>query len=186
MEQVPTRIDKRPPVQEYKIKKIDELALTSDTLSPQIFGIDRNLLIGLTLIGVSMGFSLYLFKEVKKIRDDVMFIKSQEPDSELIDKVEENSEAVKAIELKLDQLITALESRERRYSQPQPVQSHSPVQSQPQPPPVQSQTQPPQNVQTPQINEQEYQQYLSKMTPPVMGGSIAGQTVISDPGIIRI
>jgi hypothetical protein len=222
MEQIPkTNIDQRTivtdprilekrVVQEHRPKKYsDELAVSDPH---QFFGIDRNLIITLAVVGISLGLSMYLFREIKKIRDDVRTLKSQEPDSELIEKVEENSESVKAIETKLDQLITALGTQQRRYQQMQQPQMQ------------QSQMQQPQmQQQPPQVNEQEYQnqQILNQMAQqqmaqqqmaqqqmeqqqmelqqqqqqqmnkslqvPVMGGRISGSSItMDDPGIINI
>jgi hypothetical protein len=108
-------VEKRSAQESSRSKRSEEL-VTSDH---QFFGIDRNLAITVAVVGVSLCLSLYLFKEVKKLRDDVRTIKSQEPDEELAQQVEENRESVKAIETKLDQLITALGARERRFQQMQ-------------------------------------------------------------------
>jgi TolA-binding protein len=85
--------------------------------SPKIFGIDRNLAIIMGLLGVSVGFSMYMFRQMTLMKEDIRSIKMEEPDSDLMDKVEENSEAVKSIELKLQQLIVALNERDKRMQQ---------------------------------------------------------------------
>lgn len=160
---VDPRIAEKRVVQEHRSKKSDELV----TVDNQLFGLDKNLLITFAVVGVSLMFSMYLFREVKKLRDDVRDIKAQEPDQELADKVEENSEAVKAIETKLDQLINALGARERRMQQmaqqlqqipQQGQQMGQQVTQQMMPPPQQAQqmTQP-QMMQPPPVMEQEYQ-----------------------------
>ena len=84
----------------------------------QIMGIDRNiLLMGLILV-ISLGVSFYLFRELQTIKGEIInIIKNESPDEELIEKVELNSEAVKAIENKLDQLITALTARDRAMNE---------------------------------------------------------------------
>ncbi len=137
-------------------KRPDDLTLIEHQ---QVFGIDKNLIITVAVVGVSLCFSLYLFRELKKLKDDVRTIKTQEPDTELAEKVEENSEAVKAIETKLDQLITAISTRERKYQQmmmmQQPQQPQQMMAQQPQ----QMMAQHPQQMmqQPPQVTEQEYQ-----------------------------
>lgn len=104
-------------IPEKRAKRPDELVLTnSEQSQSQLFGLDKNLIIILVVTGVSLCASFYLFKEVKKLRDDVRILKAQEIDQDLIEKVEENSESVKAIELKMDQLITALSARERKMA----------------------------------------------------------------------
>lgn len=201
MEQTSNRvnIDNRAIIPEKKIiersRKSDDLV----TIDNQLFGIDKNLLITIAAVGVSLCFSMYLFKEIKKIREDVRYIKSQEPDTELIDKVEENSEAVKAIEIKLDQLITALGNRERRMQQiaqqTLKVQHDQQIQ----------QEQHLSNIQLPEdkeeqerehyqekenYNQEHYNQehYEQSHTIPVMGGRLGGTAVITldDPDVIKI
>jgi flagellar biosynthesis GTPase FlhF len=119
LSQIPAVTEKR--IQEHRPKRSDELVLTDPQ---QFFGMDKNLIITLALTGLSMGLSIYLFREVKKIRDDVRVLKTQDVESieKLEEKVDENGEAVKAIEIKLDQLITALTARETRYQQQQQQQ----------------------------------------------------------------
>jgi len=143
--------EKRPMPSQERPRRSDELV----AVDTQFFGFDRNFLITFACVGLSICISLYLFKEMKKMRDDIRIIKSQEPDTELTDKVEENSEAVKAIEVKLDQLITALSSRERRFQQQQQQQQQQPQAMQQSQPQVMQQPQ--QMMQPPQVTENEYQ-----------------------------
>jgi hypothetical protein len=201
---VDPRVGEKKTIQEHRPKKSEDL-VTSD--SHQIFGLDKNLLLTFAVVGVSLMFSMYLFREVKKLRDDVRTIKAQEPDQDILDKVEENSEAVKAIENKLDQLITALGARERRMQQmaqqiqqTQPVPQQQTITPQQQQIMMQQQQAQQQMMQPPQVTEQEYQnqqimqqqqieaqqmnQQMNQQV-PVMNGRLAGSAG-DDPGIIRI
>lgn len=205
MEQTSNRvnIDNRAIIPEKKIiersRKSDDLV----TIDNQLFGIDKNLLITIAAVGVSLCFSMYLFKEIKKIREDVRYIKSQEPDTELIDKVEENSEAVKAIEIKLDQLITALGNRERRMQQiaqqTPKVQHDQQIQQEQHLSNIQlsedkeererererEHYQEKENYNQEHYNQEHYEQ---SHTIPVMGGRLGGTAVITldDPDVIKI
>jgi hypothetical protein len=164
----------------------DELVSPQDSL---IMGVDKNIVIMASITVISIGLSLYLFKEFKKIRDDVRILKGQGPDDELIEKVEQNSESVKAIEMKLDQLILALGARERSRAQQAQAQAQQLQQAQQAHAQVQAQQQ-----QLPQLREQEYQnqQMLQQLQQnqeeeiiqvPVMGGRIKN---LEDPGIIKV
>jgi len=154
----PQTVVERPP--EHRKKSPDDLIVQDSSM---IFGVDRNIVIMVAIAGISIGLSLYLFREIKKIKEEVKLVKTQGPDDDLIDKVEQNSEAVKAIETKLDQLIMALGARERAMRSQQPQQSQMSQQSQPQQSqPQQMMQQPPQSqpqqmMQPPPVREQEYQ-----------------------------
>ena len=169
----------------------------------QIMGIDKNLLIMAAILSLSVGISFYLFKEIKKVKEDFRTLKSGEADDDLIEKVEQNSESVKAIENKLDQLISALSARDRAMNEARkqamtsqmPVQmapqQQMPVQMQmaPQQMPVQMQMAPQQQMpvqmqQQQMQHQEEYQnqnQNQRENEIPVMGGRLGGS---ANPDII--
>lgn len=176
------RIMEKRVVQDHRPKRSDELVVADNH---QFFGLDKNLLITFAVVGVSLMFSMYLFREVKKIRDEVRTIKAQEPDQELAEKVEENSEAVKAIETKLDQLITALGARERRMQQmAQQLQPQQGMMQQQQPP-QQMMMQQPQQVQQQmmmqqpqQVQQQHPQPMMMQQPPPVTEQEYQNQQIM--------
>ena len=79
----------------------------------RIFGLDKNIIIMVTVAGLSLGISMYLLRELKKVKETVKSSMTQQLDDDIIEKVEQNSESLKAMEIKFDQLILALSSRER-------------------------------------------------------------------------
>lgn len=112
-----------------------------------IADIDKNMVAFVAVAGVSIGLSFYLFKELKKLRDEVKTVKTQEIPDNLLEQVELNSQSVRSIELKLDQLLLSLsqrsqKSREFRESRPKAVEQsiEQPVEQQVEksvtPPPV--------------------------------------------------
>jgi DNA repair exonuclease SbcCD ATPase subunit len=110
-----------------------------------IADIDKNMVVFVAVAGVSIGLSFYLFKELKKLREEVKTSKSREIPDNLIEQVELNSQSVRSIELKLDQLLLSLsqrsqKSREYRESRPkaveQPVEQVEQVEKSVTPPPV--------------------------------------------------
>ncbi len=177
----------------------DELASSRSEIysshEGQIFGMDKTMLMTFAALGLSMAVSMYLFREFRKLKDEVRVIKSQDPDSDLFDKVEENSESVKAIEIKLDQLILAISNRERKFQQAQMAvnsqqQVHQQVHQQ-----QAHQQQAQQMQQTGQQAEYEYYEEEEEeeedetnmqQTAPVMGGRIAGTGVVDNSGVITI
>ncbi len=203
---IDTRMVERPTENRKKIS--DELSLSDPS---QMFGIDRNLLIMGAIASISIGLCMYLFSELKKVKEDVKLIKTQEPDDDINERVEQNTESVKAIEIKLDQLIMALNAREREREQRRPQmapQQMPPQQMPPQQmaPPMnqeqlqqqQQQQQQLQQLQQQQLQQQQLQQQqqqqlqqqqqqLQPIQIPVMGGRLQGSAVpVDDPGIIRI
>jgi len=126
------------------------------------FSIDKNVIMMITVAGVSFGLFYYLFRELKKIKEDVRLIKSFDND-DLLDKVEQNSESVRAVEIKLDQLIMAINvSRKSQQQQLQQSQQQS------------------QQVSA-QVREAPRER---NDPPPVMGGKITSS--LDDPGIIKL
>ncbi len=121
--------------------------------SSQIFGLDKNITVLFVTVAVLFIFSYYLFREFRKVKDEIRTLKSKEIDmEEIVEKVNVNSDSVKAIELKMDQLIHALT---KNNSQPQPQPQPQPqVQVQPQ---VQTQVQQPrvqvQQARSPPVNQ---------------------------------
>lgn len=112
--------------------------------SSQIFGIDKNITVLFITVIVLFIFSYYLFREFKKVKEEIRTLKSKEIDmEEIIEKVNVNSDSVKAIELKMDQLIYAL----TKNNSQQPQEQAQP-QAQVQQPRVQVQ-----QVRTPPVNQ---------------------------------
>lgn len=80
----------------------------------QSFSIDKTMVILLVIVGLSIMISYFLFREIKKTKDDIRNIKNNEIDNDdIIEKVEINSKSVKAIEYKVDQLIGVLTRTEK-------------------------------------------------------------------------
>jgi hypothetical protein len=80
----------------------------------QMFGLDKNMIVIFLIIAVLIVSSYYLFNGFKKIRDEVKLMKSREIDTEdIMEKVDYNNDSVKAIEIKLDQLIGELSKRDQ-------------------------------------------------------------------------
>lgn len=101
------------PVPMQRSKPVEErLCVANDT----IMGFDKGTIAMFSVLGLSMFFSAYLFREMKKLKDDVssLSVGGSESNDDLILRVEQNSNSVQAIESKLDQLIVALGERERR------------------------------------------------------------------------
>ncbi len=77
----------------------------SNLESFQLFGFDKNMIFIFVCIIIILLFLYYLFNMVKKLREDIRVMKSREIENEsLLERIEYNNEAVKAIELKIDQL----------------------------------------------------------------------------------
>ncbi len=163
-----------------------------NSMTNMIQGIDKNMIAIVAVAGVSIGLSFYLFREVKKIREDVKAVKASEVPDELQEKVDMNSNAINGIGTKLDQLISALSAQEQRRTQMM-QQQVQPVQ------PVQQQVQQP--VQ-PVVPVQQHEQVTEQVQVPMMGGSVIppgevesaqGPTInvqtdpdYSGPGVIKI
>ena len=101
--------------------------------SSQIFGLDKNITVLFVTVIVLFIFSYYLFREFKKVKEEIRTLKSKEIDmEEIVEKVNVNSDSVKAIELKMDQLIYALTKNnsqpQHQVQQPQVQQSLEQVQ----------------------------------------------------------
>jgi len=94
--------------------------------STQIFGLDKNITVLFITVIMLFVFSYYLYREFKKMKDEVRNLKSKEVEiEELIEKVNVNGDSVKAIEIKLDQLIYAL-TKNNTSPPPQKVQTPPP------------------------------------------------------------
>lgn len=173
------------------LKKRQTTSVVEDNSVANLFqGIDKNLIAIIAVAGVSISLSFYLFREVKKIREDIKTIKAQEVPDELQEKVDMNSNAINAVTTKLDQLINALNAQEQRRAQQMMQQQQQQQQRQQQQMPQQPQSPPP------VVNQTESVQV------PMMGGSVIppnepesakGPTIniptdedYSDPGVIRI
>lgn len=110
-----------------KIRKMNEESLTS--VSQQFLGFDKTILMLLVVVGLCLAVSYFLFREVKKTKEEIRNIKNNEIDyDEITEKVENNSNSVKAMEMKIDQIIGVLQNN---HSKPpvQQVHVHTPSQS---------------------------------------------------------
>ncbi len=105
--------------------------MLEEVQSSQIFGLDKNITVLFITVIVLFIFSYYLFREFKKVKEEIRTLKSREIDMEdVLEKVNVNSDSVKAIEIKLDQLIHALTKNNAPHPQPQ-VNVKQPVKSPP-------------------------------------------------------
>ncbi len=96
---------------ETKIRKEDIIPV----IPSQMFGIDKNIIVIFLIVAVLIIFSYYLFNGLKKLRDDVRLMKSKELNNEdVLEKVEINNDSVKAMELKMNQLVSELNKREQK------------------------------------------------------------------------
>jgi len=108
-----------------KISDIQSVAKTKNMLediqAPQIFGLDKNMTVLFAIIVMLFIFSYYLFREFKKMKEEIRTLKSKEIDiEEIAEKVNINSDSVKAIEIKMDQLIYALTKNNHQPQAQQP------------------------------------------------------------------
>ncbi len=116
---------KIPDVQHSVVKTKNVL---EEVQSSQIFGLDKNITVLFVTVIVLFIFSYYLFREFKKVKEEIRTLKSKEIDmEEIIEKVNVNSDSVKAIEIKMDQLIHALTKNSEQRQPQQPQQVKSPV-----------------------------------------------------------
>jgi hypothetical protein len=84
----------------------------------QSFSMDKTMIILLVVVGLSIMISYFLFRELKKTKDDIRNIMNKEIDNDdITEKVEINSKSVKAIEYKVDQLISALTRTDKSVHQ---------------------------------------------------------------------
>jgi len=170
------------------------------SMTSMIQGIDKNLIAIVAVAAITLGVSFYLFREVKKVRDDVKSIKAQEVPDELQEAVDMNSNAINAVTTKLDQLISALSAQEQRRAQAMAQQmQQTPPQA---PPSPQQMQQAPQVVAVPQ-QPPPVEPQTEQVQVPMMGGNVipaghpesaqGGPTVqlepesdYSGPGVIKI
>jgi len=158
--------------------RIEPLKRREDVLSDptqMLNGVDKNMMMILAIALLSLGSSYYLFREMKKIKEDVNAVKNAEDNEELLEKVEQNSESVKAIETKLDQLITALNTRDRNMNEARKAQQQMAQQQMAQ---QQMQQQQQQQMQQQMSQQMDQQVNYEEDEIPVMGGKLGGSDVI--------
>ncbi len=97
-------------LQQPKVKKIQEDAVA--TVTQQFLGFDKTILMLLVVVGLSLAISYLLFRELKKTKEEIRNIKNNEIDyDDITEKVENNSNSVKAMEIKIDQIIGVLQNQ---------------------------------------------------------------------------
>lgn len=100
-----------------KVRKIHEEQMT--TMSQQFLGFDKTILMLLVVVGLCLAMSYFLFKEVKKTKEEIRNIKNNEIDyDEITEKVENNSNSVKAMETKTNQIINMLQLQSQQVRSP--------------------------------------------------------------------
>jgi len=112
-------------------KKHEELSGESSNL----FGLDRNLLIAIMVGIISIGVSGFLFKEVKKLSNEIRSIKlsldSGDPENSLQgEKIQKHDDDIKAISTKIDQLIRVQQIETQRQAYLHQQQQHHQQQQQ--------------------------------------------------------
>lgn len=88
-----------------EIKKHD--TDVKDTLS-FFKSLDKNTIIILILLGLSLGTSFYLFKDLKKTKEQLNKISNDTLVEDVLEKVDANAQNIHTIDLKLDQLIKTI------------------------------------------------------------------------------
>jgi hypothetical protein len=78
--------------------------------SPMNFlkSMDQKTMIMMALLGVSIGASVYLYKDLKKTKEELSKLGNDAMIDELIEKSDTNAQNIHTIELKLDQLIKTI------------------------------------------------------------------------------
>lgn len=106
--------------QQPKVKKIQEDTVA--TVTRQFLGFDKTILMLLVVVGLSLAISYLLFRELKKTKEEIRNIKNNEIDyDDITEKVENNSNSVKAMEIKIDQIIGVLQNQHTKQQVPQQV-----------------------------------------------------------------
>lgn len=107
-------------LQQPKVKKIQEDTVA--TVTQQFLGFDKTILMLLVVVGLSLAISYLLFRELKKTKEEIRNIKNNEIDyDDITEKVENNSNSVKAMEIKIDQIIGVLQNQHTKQQVPQQV-----------------------------------------------------------------
>jgi DNA segregation ATPase FtsK/SpoIIIE-like protein len=173
---------------------------SDNSITGIINGLDRSTIAIIGVAGISIGLSFYLYRELRKMKEEIRETKSQEIPDDLIEKINVNSESVETISTKLDQILQIIGNHQ------QILNAQSNYQQQMQPPQQQQQQQ---QMQPPQQQQQQIQQQPQVQQPkyeqiqiPMMGGAViplgdpdaASGPVInfdsdsdySGPGLIRI
>lgn len=104
-----------------KVRRINEESIVN--VSQQFLGFDKTIIMLLVVVGLCLAVSYFLFKEVKKSKDEIRNIKQSQIDSDdIAEKVENNNNSVKAMEIKIDQIIGALQSQQMKHQVQSPHQ----------------------------------------------------------------
>ncbi len=144
-----------------EIKKTD--TDIKDTLS-FFKSLDKNTIAILVLLGLSLGTSFYLFKDLKKTKEQLNKISNDTLVDDVLEKVDANTQNIHTIDLKLDQLIkTMTQKTQAQQVQDQQIKQLMKLQTQ-----KQAQDQVRAQAQVPQ----QTQQFKSNSPPPFMGGRI--------------
>lgn len=148
-----------------EIKKNDTDIIPKDTLS-FFKSLDKNTIIILVLLGLSLGTSFYLFKDLKKTKEQLNKISNDTLVDDVLEKVDANAQNIHTIDLKLDQLIKTMSQKtQAQQVQDQQIKQLMKLQTQ-----KQAQDQVRAQAQVPQT--QQAQQFKSNSPPPFMGGRI--------------
>ena len=99
-----------------KVKKIQEDSVT--TMTQQFLGFDKTILMLMVVVGLCIAASYFLFRELKKTKEEIRNIKNNEIDyDDITEKVENNGNSVKAMEIKIDQIIGVLQNHQPQQPQ---------------------------------------------------------------------
>lgn len=101
---------KRPGYEINQIKKPETDLIPKDGLS-FFKTLDKNTIIILVLLGMSLGTSFYLFKDLKKTKEQLSKLSNDALTDDMLEKIEENTQNIHTIDLKLDQLIKTMSQK---------------------------------------------------------------------------
>lgn len=133
---------------EVKVKKPETDMVTKDNTLSFFKSLDKNTIVLLVLVCLSLGTSFYIFKDLRKTKEQLNKLNNDALVDDILEKVDANTQNVHTIELKLDQLIKTMgQKTQQQQVQDQQIkqlmklqkQANGQVQTQTQP---QSQTQP--------------------------------------------
>jgi hypothetical protein len=150
-----------------EVKKPDTDMIPKDTLS-FFKSLDKNTIIILVLLGLSLGTSFYLFKDLKKTKEQLNKISNDTLVEDVLEKVDANTQNIHTIDLKLDQLIkTMTQKTQAQQVQDQQIKQLMKLQTQ-----KQAQDQVRAQANTTKEQAPQVPQYKSNSPPPFMGGRI--------------
>lgn len=162
---------KRPGYEVNQIKKPETDLIPKDTLS-FFKSLDKNTIVILILLGMSLGTSFYLFKDLKKTKEQISKLGNDTLTDDMLEKIEENTQNIHTIDLKLDQLIKTMSQKtQMQQVQDQQIKQLLKLQNQKAQAQAQAQAQQTESQQM-QAQAQRVQQLISNSPPPFMGGKI--------------